>query len=54
MVGASGEEGAVVSAQIKGGTEANVGGSEAMEGGTSDSLMSLHEILGAVGEADVT
>ena len=53
MVGASGEEGAVVSARVKGGTEVKVGGSDAMGGGTVDSLMSVRETLGAVGEAHV-
>ena len=52
MVGVSGGEGAVVSAQIKGGTEAKAGGSEAVGGGTADSLWSLHEMLG-VGESPV-
>ena len=43
----------MVNAQGKGGTEAKVGGSESMSGGTAGSLMSLHETLGAVGEAHV-
>ena len=43
----------MVSARVKGGTEAKEGGSEAKRGGTADSIMSLHETLGAVGEAHV-
>ena len=53
VVGAFDGEGAVISAQIKGGTEAKVGGSEAMGGGTADSLMSVRKTPGAVGEAHV-
>ena len=41
----------MVSAQVKGGTEAKVGFSEAMGRGTAVSMMSLHETLGNVGEA---
>ena len=41
-----GYEGAVISAQVRGGAKAKVGG-------TADAIMSLHETLGAVSGAHV-